>query len=169
MNERDFRLGGPPQERNAHRGLDGKIAYLFTAEEQLLQSISAHSSLAKILNEICIALDCQIGNIVSLITLGEDRLGELTGIAMNAARFGLHTFFSEGVTKENDELLGFLMIYCSVPRDPTRRELQLINRAKILAAIAIQREEEAGPRRTCGAHRTRTAPGTVLEWPASRS
>ena len=37
-------------------------------DEQLLQSISSHASLPKVLNEICSALDFQIGNVVSLIT-----------------------------------------------------------------------------------------------------
>jgi hypothetical protein len=59
---------------------------------------------------------------VSLITLPGDDRGELAGIAMNAAHFGLHTFCSEGVAAENDELLGFLEMYCSVPRNPQPRK-----------------------------------------------
>lgn len=166
MNEHDFGSDATPQKRNAHRRLDGDVEYLLRAEEQLLQSISSHAALPKILNEICSALDFQIGNVVSLITLCGDGPSELADIAMNAALFGLHPFFSEGVAAENGESLGFLEMYCSVPRNPTAEEVQWIERAKCLAAIAIQREEAAGPRRTCGTYGNRTASGRVLQWPA---
>jgi len=169
MNEYDSGSGSTPQKRNAHRSLDGKTQYLLRAEEQLLQSISSHASLPKVLNEICSALDFQIGNVVSLITLPGDDRGELTGIAMNAAHFGLHTFCSEGVAAENDELLGFLEMYSGVPREPTGEEAQLIERAKCLAMIAIKREDEAGHRGNRGKHGNRPASRRMLEWPASRN
>jgi hypothetical protein len=44
---------------------------------------------------------------VSLITLPGDDRGELTGIAMNAAHFGLHTFCSEGVARRMTNCLDF--------------------------------------------------------------
>lgn len=169
MNEYDFGSGVGPQKRNAHRSLDGKTQYLLRAEEHLLQSISSHASLPKVLNEICSALDFQIGNVVSLITLPGDDPSELAAIAMNATRFGLHTFRSEGVAAENDELLGFLDMYCSVQRDPTAEEVQLIERAKCLAAIAIERHNEASDREDGGGRRNQGAQKRVLEWPASRN
>jgi hypothetical protein len=169
MNEYDFGSGATPQKRDAHRSLDGKTQYLLRAEEQLLQSISSHASLPKVLNEICSALDFQIGNVVSLITLPGDDAGELAAIAMNAARFGLHTFCSEGLGAENDELLGFLEMYCSFPRNPTTEEAQLIERAKCLAAIAIKRHNEASHQDNAGGRGSQSMQERVLEWPASRN
>jgi len=66
MNEYDFDSDARPQ-KPAQRSLDGKTQYFLRAEEQLLQSISCHAPLPKVLNEICCALDFQIGNVVSLI------------------------------------------------------------------------------------------------------
>jgi hypothetical protein len=167
MNEYDFGSGGTPEKRNIQRGLDGKTLYLLRAEERLLQSISAHVPLPKILNEICTALDFEIGNVVSLITLPADAPSDLAAIAINATLFGLYTFCSEEVVSENDEVLGFLEMYCSVRRDPAAEEVQLIERAKCLAAIAIQREHEAGHRSERGIHVNREASGCVVEWPVS--
>ena len=167
MNEHDFGSGAAPQKRNAHHSLDGKTQYLLRAEEQLLQSISSRASLPKVLNEICSALDFQIDNVVSLITLPSDDPSELGGIAMDAARFGLHNFCCEGVPAENDELLGFLEMYCSVPREPTAEEVQLIERAKCLAAIAIKRHNEASDQDNGGVCGNQGAQKRVLEWPAS--
>jgi hypothetical protein len=169
MNEYDFGSDATPQKRNTHRSLDGKIQYLLRAEEQLLQSISSHASLPKVLNELCSALDFQIGNVVSLITLPGDDAGELATMAMNAAHFGLYAFCSEAITAENDEVLGFLEMYCSAPREPTSEEAQSIERAKCLAAIAIKREDEAGHRGDRGTRGNRTANERVLEWPASKN
>ena len=123
---------------------DDKIEYLLNTEEQLLQSISARAPLPEVLNGICSALDRQIGNVVSLISLPGDDASELAAIAMNAPLFGLHTFCSAGLVAENDEVLGSLEMYCSVPRSPSAREFQLIERGKCLAAIAIKLHNEAG-------------------------
>jgi hypothetical protein len=169
MNEQDSGSRATPQKRDVHRSLDGKTQYLLREEEHLLQSISSHAPLPKMLNEICSALDFQIGNVVSLITLPGDDPSELADIAINAAHFGLHTFCSEGVAAENDELLGFLEMYCSVPRNPTAEEVQLIERAKCLAAIAIKRHNEASDQDNGGGRGNRGARKRVLEWPASRN
>jgi len=169
MNEQDSGSGATQQKWDAHRSLDGKTQYLLRAEEQLLQSISSHAALPKVLNEICSALDFQIGKVVSLITLPDDDPSDLAAIAMNAVHFGLHTFCSEGLAAENGELFGFLEMYCSVPRDPTIEEVQLIERAKCLAAIAIKRHNEASDRSDGGGRRNQGAQKRVLEWPASRN
>jgi len=55
---------------------DDKIQYLLSAEERLLQSVSTGAPLPEVLNEICNALDCQIGNVVSLISLPRDDASE---------------------------------------------------------------------------------------------
>jgi len=132
------------QERKVHGNCDDKIQYLLSAEEQILQSISARAPLREVLNGICSALDCQIGNMVSLISLPEDDATSPTEIAQNAALFGLYLFLSAGIVAESGEELSCLEMYCSVPRSPSASEFQLIERAKCLAAIAIDRDIEAG-------------------------
>ncbi len=144
MNEYDFGSRDRAQKPQGHGNFDEKIQYLLGAEEQLLQSISARAPLPEVLNGICSALDRQIGNVVSLIYLPGDDASELAAIAMNATLFGLHTFCSAGLVAENDEVLGSLEMYCSVPRSPSAREFQLIERGKCLAAIAIKLHNEAG-------------------------
>jgi GAF domain-containing protein len=123
------------------RSSDDKIQYLLRAEE--LQSISARAPLLDVLDRICRSIDTQIGNIYSLISLPGDDVTEHAAIARIAALFGLHAFCSAGVVAEYDELLGSLEMYCCVPRRPSAREFQLIERATCLAAIAIKRHNEA--------------------------
>jgi len=146
---------------------DDKIQYLLSAEERLLQSVSTGAPLPEVLNEICNALDCQVGNVVSLISLPRDDASELAEIAINAALFGLYTFCSEGVFAENDELLGSLEMYCSVPRSPSASEFQWIERAKCLAAIAIKLDTEADRQSSCGMSGNRPVRRRVIEWPVS--
>ena len=147
MNKSHSRTGGRAQGRMPPFESEDKIQYLLRAEEQLLQSISTGAPLPGVLNGICSALDCQIGNVVSLISLSEDDPSELAAIAMDAAFFGLYTFCSEGVVAENNELLGSLEMYSSFPRSPSARESQWIERAKCLAAIAIKLDQEAAHQR----------------------
>jgi hypothetical protein len=156
-----------PQKSKVHRNCDGKIQYLFSAEEQLLQSISARAPLPEVLHGICSALDCQISNVVSLISLPGDDASELAAIAMNATLFGLYTFCSAGLVGENDELLGSLEMYCCVPRSPSPREFQLIERATCLAALAIKLDKEADHQGNCGTRGNRPVRGGVFEWPLS--
>ncbi len=146
---------------------DDKIEYLLRAEERLLQSISARRPLLEVLDRICIAIDSEIGNMVSLISLPGDDVTDHAAIARIAALFGLHAFCSAGVVAENDELLGSLEMYCCVPRRPSARELQLIERATCLAAIAITRHNEAGHQGYCGLEGNRPRRRRVLAWPVS--
>jgi len=150
MSESGFSLRGRSQQGKAHRNCDGKIQYLPGVEKQLLQSISDGRPLPEVLNRICSALDCQIGNVVSLISLPADDANDLAAIAMNAALFGLYTFCSEGVAAENGKLLGSLEMYCCVPRSPSAGEFQLIERAKCLAAMAIKTFKWGRPARQLG-------------------
>ena len=155
------------QEHKAHDHSDDKIQYLWQAEERLLQLISNHTPLPKVLNEICSALDCQIGSVVSLISLPGDDAGELAAIAMNATLFGLHTFCSDKIVAEKEELVGFLEMYSGVARCPTCDEAQFIERAKWLAAIAIQLHNETSRQGSRGARGNRPVRGSVFEWPTS--
>src|SRR5580658_5028299 len=102
---------------------EGQIQYVLGAEEQILRSIAARAPTPRILNEICTALDCQIGNIVSLISLPEDDVANATEVAQNAALFGLHVFYSAGIFGNCGEELGSLEIYCCTLRNPSHHEL----------------------------------------------
>jgi hypothetical protein len=150
----------------SHRGSSGEVQYVLRAEEQLLQSISARLPLQEVLRSICKALDLEIGNMISLISLPNDEATSLAAIAKSAALFGLHKFCSAGVVGGNDELLGSLEMYCCVPRRPFLCEVKLMERAVCLAALAIKcydATSKYGNSRIPGNRAVRT---NVLEWPA---
>jgi len=167
MSEGGFSSFGKFRGHNRNRVSDDRIQYLLRAEEQLLQSISTHTSLPKVLNEICSAIDLQIGNVVSLISLPGDDPSALAAIAGNAALFGLYTFYSEAVADENEVPVGFLEMYCSVARSPNASELQLIERAKCLIGIAIQRHQDAAEKGNRTVRADTAARGRLPESPDS--
>jgi len=167
MGEYDFGSRDRPHKNKLHRNIDDKIQYLLGAEEQLLQSISARAPLPEVLNGICSALDCQIGNVVSLISLPGEDAGDLAPMALNASFFGLFTFCSAGIVAENGELIGSLEMYCCVRRSPSASEVQWIERAKCLAALAIKLENEGDQQNNCDPRANRPARGSVLQWPVS--
>ncbi len=123
---------------------DGQIQFLLNSEEKNLQWITARAPVPEILNEICTALNCQIGNIVSFISQPEDDVTNTAEIARNAALFGLHFFSSAGIVAESGDELGSLEIYCYAPLKPSSHELHLIERAACLAGIAIERNIQKG-------------------------
>lgn len=112
---------------------------LLRGEEQILQSIGAGAPLPELLNRICSALDCEIANVVSLVSLLNEDAAGFAEMGENAKHFGLHTLCTIGIIAENQELLGALEIYACEPWDPSSRELDLIKRAGCLAAIAIEK------------------------------
>jgi hypothetical protein len=95
--------------------------------------------LQQLLNRICSALDCEIGNVVSLVSLLDEDVAEFEVAAKNAKHLGLHMFCSVGVIAENGELLGILEMYSCKPWGPSPQDLELIERAACLAAVAIER------------------------------
>lgn len=143
MNGNDFGSYGRPQKHKPVRQLDGTIEYSLNGERQILQSISSRLPLARVLNDICSALDRQIGSIVSLIFFPEDNSPSLAEIERNAAVFGLYVFFSADILAGSGEELGSVEMYCCMPRSPSAQELQLIERAACLAAIAMERNADA--------------------------
>ena len=167
MNEYHSRSRDGSQILRRRSGSDDTIQYSLPGEEQLLQSISARAPLSEVLGRICSAIDSQIGNMVSLISLPGDDVTDHAAIARIAALFGLHAFCSSGVVAENDEVLGSLEMFCCVPRRPSARELQLIELATCLAAVAITRHNEAGYQGNCGDEGNRPRRRRVLEWPVS--
>jgi hypothetical protein len=167
MNENGFDPPARARRRKPRRNFEDASLYVLRGEKRLLQLISTRAPLAKVLNEICSALDFQIGNVVSLFSLPGYDASELAAIAMNAALFGLHTFCSEDIVAEDGETLGFLEMYSGVLRCPSASEFELIERAKRLAAIAIKRDNGAGQPSSCGIHGSRPIRRRVLEWPVS--
>jgi hypothetical protein len=141
--------------------------YLLKAERRILELIAAKTPLLEILNEIRSALDCQIANIASLISLSSRGTGESATNDINAALFGLYTFCSASLVGANHELLGSLKIYCVTPQSPSLEEFQLIERAACLAAIAIEHDVEAGHHAGLRVHGKPPMQGRVLEWPIS--
>jgi len=99
--------------------IEGKIRYLLSLEEQLLQAISTHAPLPGLLHGICSALDCQIGNVISLISLTGDDISEFAPIAIEAATFGLYSFHSGVIFVDQHEGLGYLEMYCCIPLCPS--------------------------------------------------
>ncbi len=144
-----------------------RIRYSLPADEQLLQSSPACTPLLEVLDRICSAINSQIGNMVSLISLPGDDVTDHAAIARIAALFGLHAFCSAGVVAENGELLGSLEMYSCVQRRPSAREFQLIKRATCLAAIAIRHHNAANHHSYGCILGNWPVRGRVLEWPLS--
>jgi hypothetical protein len=139
--------------------------YLLKAERRILELISNRTPLLEILNEIRSALDCQIANIASLISLSSRGTGESATNDINAALFGLYTFCSASLVGANHEALGSLKIYCGIPHSPSLEEFQLIERAACLAAIAIEHDVKVGHHGNLRVHGKPPRRGRVLEWP----
>jgi len=144
MTKSDLKLRNDSQAGESPLDSEEIAQESFNGESHILQLIFARAPLAKILNEICYALNCQIGNIVSVVTLsGKDRFCAAE-TAENAAIFGLFGFFSTDVSDESGMLFATLDLYSSVSRTPTPGELQWIARAVTLAAIAFTRRAKTG-------------------------
>jgi hypothetical protein len=144
-----------------------RVQYLLKTEERILQLISARAPISKILNDICNDLDCEIGNIVSLIFTPADSAISAAEVSRSAALFGLHVFGSVVLVAESSEDLGSLEMYGCVSRDPSPREFQLIERAACLAAVTIKRHCDAGNGGNSRIQGVRSARGYVSGTPTS--
>jgi len=167
MDESKFRSLAKWQISVPPRYSENRIQYLLKGEEQIFQSISARAPISTILDDICNALDCQIGNTVSLISVPNNNVMSAAETSRSAALFGLHIFSSVVIGAESGEELGSLETYCCVSRNPSPREFQLIERAVCLAAIAIKRHRENCDGDNCRMHGVRSARGYVAEPPTS--
>ena len=121
------------------RRFSGRKETLLSGEKGILELISMGAPLPGVLNRLCGAVDLQIANLVSVITLADDQAHDLSTITKRAARFGLHVFWSASIPLRDEAPLGWLEMYNCVSRDPVPLELQLIERVTHLAALAIQR------------------------------
>jgi hypothetical protein len=111
-------------------------------ERHILELISLGAPIAGILNKLCAAIDCQIGNVVSLVLVPEGEEKHFCSVTQSALRMGLHSFSRTDILARDKTLLGILEIYSCDPRGPTSDEYQLIERVVHLAAIALQRRDD---------------------------
>ena len=167
MNRNNSRAPSAPRDDPPQAHSSGEVRHLLRFEEEILQSISAGTPLADVLNQICSALDCQIGDVVSVIAPSGDHACELAAIAAKAELFGLSTFCSEKILAENNVLLGSLDMYCIYPRTPSAAHFPLIERAKCLALLAIKLAASANPQPALGPGENQPPRGRLLEWPVS--
>lgn len=124
----------PNCTNNRHSQLDG--------EWQILELISLGAPLAGILNQLCIAIDVQFGDVISLVSLANEEENHFCSVTQRAVEVGLDVFSSTGILAVDETLLGTLEIYGCEPRRPTENEYKLIQRASHLAAIALQRHAD---------------------------
>ena len=111
---------------------------LLRGENGILELISTGAPLFGVLNRLCGAIDLQIANPVSVISLADDQAHDLPTIRERAALFGLHVFWSASIPLRDEAPLGWLEMYSCVSRNPVLLELQLIERVTHLAVLAIQ-------------------------------
>jgi hypothetical protein len=112
-------------------------------ERKIVELISLGAPLPGILNKLCTAIDIQIGNVVSLVSLPDEQEYDLSSITLVAMQFGLNVFSSTRILASDESLLGTFQIYCCEERHPTLHEARLIGRVIHLAGVALQRHEDA--------------------------
>jgi hypothetical protein len=167
MNRNNSRAPSESRDGPRQSHSSGEVRHLLRFEEEILQSISAGTPLADVLNQICSALDCQIGDVVSVIAPSGNPACDFAAIAAKAELFGLSIFCSEEILAENNALLGTLDMYCSHPRTPSAAQFPLIERAKCLALLAIKLAASANRPPAPGPGGNQPPHGRLLEWPAS--
>lgn len=111
---------------------------LLAGEGQVLELISEGAPTPQVLDRICMALDSQVGNVVSLVLFPDDEEHKLHTIEQSAATFGLTAFSCTALLSPSQEFFGTLEVYCCFPRTPTLSESVVIERAAHLAVLAIQ-------------------------------
>jgi hypothetical protein len=143
MNDGHFHLRHRWRVPSPQPHSEDEVQYLLRAEHHLLQSISGRAPIADVLQHICEALDSQLGNMFSVISLPSDDPADVSAIAKSATLFRLYKFVSASVVGDGDQPLASLEMYCTLDRRPHLSEVQLIERATCLAAVAIQRHNQS--------------------------
>ncbi len=169
MNRNNSRARSSNHANNHRTHPLDEVHHLLRFEKEILQSISAGNLLADVLNQICSALDCQIGNVVSVIAPAGDHACDFAAISAKAELFGLSVFCSEKILAENNALLGSLDMYCISPRTPSPAQFPLIERAKCLAVLAIKISAAAQTRLIPDSIGNSSSPGRLIEWPLSQN
>lgn len=139
-----------------------RIQRLVTGESYLLEMIATDAPLTTILDELCSALDAQIGKVTSMISLPSEE--EEPDRAPRTTQFGFSLFYSSEIVSPDEFLLGNLDMYCCVPRTPKTEEIALIERAVLIAARAIQRDDLDGDERVSSAKKERDKNPYLLPW-----
>jgi hypothetical protein len=114
----------------------------FEGERQILELISLGAPLPGILNRLCIVIDVQIGDVISLVSLADEEENHFCAVTQRAVEVGLDVFSSTGILSVEQTLLGTLDIYARDSRRPTQDEYELIERVSHVAAIALQRHAD---------------------------
>lgn len=164
MAENRSRLRGMPEPFTLSFQPSDRIQRLVAGEANLLEMIETDAPLTIILDELCASLDVQIGKVTSMIALAsEDEEAERPG--PRATQFGFSLFYSSEILSRDEFLLGNLEMYCCVPRTPTLADIRLIDRAMLIAARAIQRDdrEEESDRRASANKKCGKSP-YILPW-----
>jgi GAF domain-containing protein len=136
-------------------------------EGHLRELISPGTPLACVPNRHCIALDLQVGNVVSAVLLSNDEEHSTHLIAQSAAQFGLSVFCCKTVFLDSGELLGTFDMHRCCPRTPTLIESKLIERVAQLAALAIQHHNHEQDCRSFPLSGGAQQGGTLAESPSS--
>src|SRR5438045_8687241 len=102
MDGSEFRWSAKWQISVPLRYSENRIQYSLKTEEHILESISARAPISKILNDICNALDCEIGNTVSLISMPEENSSSAFEDLPNSSFFGPYLFFSDIILHYTD-------------------------------------------------------------------
>ena|SRR5690348_4157101 len=157
--------GKPGSERHPQMSGIGGVSFSLRAEEEIRGLISGRAPLPEILNRICGALDCAIGNVVSLISLPGDDIEEFAIRAETAKTFGLHVFYLSGVVGATGEIVGYLGMYCCDPRSASISESQAIERAVCLAGFAVDHYNELYGNRARPESEQSTSSAFVPKWP----
>jgi hypothetical protein len=97
MTDNHFPFRDRLQKPCSHRDSGGEVRYLLRAEEQVLQWISAHAPLREVLHKICQALDSDIANMISVISLPNDETTSLAAIAKSRLFWGCTSFARHGL------------------------------------------------------------------------
>jgi hypothetical protein len=127
-----------PRIASNHDYKEAQIDYLLIGEEQILQAISIGRRLSDVLTTLCRALNLQTGHVFSLTSFRRNQISEIGSSVSTESECDYYDFSAEGVRSENGKLLGILGLYRKSQRERSEAESQLIERAKCLAAIAIQ-------------------------------
>jgi len=141
--------------------------FVLNEEEQILHAVSACAPIAETLYNICAALDCQIANTVSLVSISGPEATSAAEGNRTAAFLGLYVFHSVKLLGDLGEELGSLEVYCCGPRVASAEELRLLDRAQRVAAVAIDREIKAARRADLRISENQPVERRVLEWPDS--
>jgi hypothetical protein len=142
MKDHESRTKRATREFWVNRNCNGRGRSQLAGERHILELISLGAPIPGILNKLCAAIDCQIGNVVSLVLLPDGQENHFCSVTQSAARMGLHAFSFADILSRDKALLGTLEIYSCEPRRPTSDEYQLIERVVHLAAIALQRHDD---------------------------